>query len=74
MLLINVYHVSQMLNTLTDADYDIHVTCIFSTDETISIYDLKRWIHVGLKSLSSHFNITIIARINTAQSEKKFEK
>jgi hypothetical protein len=41
--------------------YDIRAACIFSTDETISIHDLKRQIHVGLKLLSSHFNITISA-------------
>jgi hypothetical protein len=46
-------------------DYDIHVTCTFSANETISIYDLKRHIYVGLKLLSSYFDIIISAQINT---------
>jgi hypothetical protein len=66
MLLINVYHGSQILNTSTDVGYDIHAACIFYADETINIHELKRQVHVGLKSLPSHFNITISTRINTA--------
>jgi hypothetical protein len=46
--------------------YDIRVACTFFIDETISIYYLKRRIHIGLKLLPSHFNIIISARINTA--------
>jgi hypothetical protein len=68
MLLNNVYHEGQILNTSTDVGYDIRVVCIFSTDKTISIHDLKRQIHVGLKLLPNHFNITISARINTGRS------
>jgi hypothetical protein len=67
MLLISVYHRGRILNTTTDVGYDICVTCIFSTDETISIHDLMRQIHISLKLLPSHFNITISIRINTAQ-------
>jgi hypothetical protein len=52
MLLINVYHGGQILNTSTSVGYDIR--------------DLKRHIHIGLKMLRSHFNISISARINTA--------
>jgi hypothetical protein len=68
MLLINVYHRGQILNTSTDAGYDIHAACTFSVDKIISIHDLNRQIHIGLKLLPSHFNITISAQINTAQS------
>jgi hypothetical protein len=67
MLLINVYYRGQILNTSTGAGYDIRAACTFSIDETISIHDLKRQIHVSLKMLPSHFNIIISARINTAQ-------
>jgi hypothetical protein len=66
MLLINVYHGGQILNTSTDTGYDIHVACTFSTDEIINLRDLKRQIHAGLELLLSQFNISIIARINTA--------
>jgi hypothetical protein len=68
MLLINVYHGGQILNTSTDMSYDIRAMFTFSADKTISIHDLKRHIHVGLKLLPSHFNISISARINTAPS------
>jgi hypothetical protein len=68
MLLINMYHGAQILNTSTGMGYDIRASCIFSADETISIHDLKRQIHTGLKLLHSHFNITINVRINTATS------
>jgi hypothetical protein len=68
MLLINVYHGGQILNTSTGVGYDICVACTFSADEIINIHDLKRQIHVGLKLLSSHFNITISAWISTAPS------
>jgi hypothetical protein len=68
MLLINVYHGGQILNISISVSYDIYVSCIFSTDETISIHNLKRQIHVGLKPLPSHFNIIISAWINTARS------
>jgi hypothetical protein len=67
MLLFDVYHRGQILNISTDAGYDIRAACIFSADNTISIHDLKRQTHVGLKLLVSHFNITISARINTVQ-------
>jgi hypothetical protein len=46
--------------------YDIHAACIFSTDETINLRDLKRQIHAGLELLPSQFNISIRAQINTA--------
>jgi hypothetical protein len=65
MLPINVYHGCQILNISTDMDYDIRAKCTFSADETINIHNLKKQIHVGLKLLPSHFNITISARINT---------
>jgi hypothetical protein len=65
MLLINVYHGGQILNTSTGVGYDIRAACTFSTDETMNIHDLKRQIYIGLKLLSSHFNISISARINT---------
>jgi hypothetical protein len=68
MLLINVYHEGQILNNSTGVGYNFRDACTFSVDETISIHDLKRQIHVGLKLLSSHFNITISAQINTAPS------
>jgi hypothetical protein len=65
-LLINVYHGGQILNTSTCMSYDIRTTCIFSANETINLRDLKRQIHVGLELLLSQFNISISARINTA--------
>jgi hypothetical protein len=68
MLLINVYQEGQILNNSTDVGYDIRTTCIFSADEIINIHDLKRQIHVSLKLLPSHFNITISALINTTPS------
>jgi hypothetical protein len=65
MLLINVYHRHQILNTSTDVGYDILATYIFYADETINLRDLKRQIHAGLELLSSQLNISISARINT---------
>jgi hypothetical protein len=65
MMLINVYHGDQILNTSTNVGYDICAACTFSADETISIHDLKRHIYVGLKLLPSHFDISISALINT---------
>jgi hypothetical protein len=59
MLLNNVYHEGQILNTSTGVGYDIRIACTFSADEIISINDLKRQIHVGLKLLPCYFNITI---------------
>jgi hypothetical protein len=56
------------MNTSTGTGYDIHAACIFSTDETINLRDLKRQIHAGLELLLSQFNISIRARINTAPS------
>jgi hypothetical protein len=67
MLLINVCHGGQILNTSIGMSYDIHAVCIFSANETINIHDLNRQIHVGLKLFPSHYNITISARINTVQ-------
>jgi hypothetical protein len=66
MLLINVYHGGQILNTSTGTGYNIHAACTFSADETINFRDLKRQIHAGLEMLPSQFNISIRARINTA--------
>jgi hypothetical protein len=66
MLLINVYHGCQILNTSTGVGYDICVVCIFSVNETINKHDLMRQINDGLKLLTSHFNITISTQINTA--------
>jgi hypothetical protein len=66
MLLINVYHGGQILNTSTGTCYDIHTTCTFSADETINLCDLKRQIHASLELLPNQFNISIRARINTA--------
>jgi hypothetical protein len=65
MMLINVYHGGQILNTSTGVSYDIHVVCTFSADKIINIHDLKSQIYISLKLLSSHFSITISARINT---------
>jgi hypothetical protein len=56
MLLINVFHGNQILNTSTDVGYDIHATCTFFADETVSIHDLKRDIHVSLKLLLPYFS------------------
>jgi hypothetical protein len=66
MLLINVYHGGQILNTSTGTGYDIHAACIFSTDEIINLLDLKIQIHTSLELLPSQFNISIRAWINTA--------
>jgi hypothetical protein len=66
-MLINMYHGGQILNTSTGVDYDIHVACTFSADETINLCDLKRQIHTSLELLPNQFNISISARINTAQ-------
>jgi hypothetical protein len=66
MLLINVYHGSQILKTSHGTDYDIQAACTFSADEAMNLRDLKRQIHTGLELLPSQFNISISARINTA--------
>jgi hypothetical protein len=66
MLLINVYHGGQILNTSTSASYDICATCTFSIDEIINLRDLRRQIHAGLELLPTQFNINISAWINTA--------
>jgi hypothetical protein len=66
MLLINVYHGGQILNTSTGMGYDIRATCTFSTDETINLRDLKRQIYAGLELLPNQFSISISARINSA--------
>jgi hypothetical protein len=66
MLLINVYHGDQILNTSTDVGYDIRIACTFYADDRINLRDLKKQIHAGLKLLPSQFNINISARINTA--------
>jgi hypothetical protein len=66
MLLINVYHGGQILNTSTGVGYDIRAACTFSANEIINFRDLKRQIHAGLELLSSQFTINISARINTA--------
>jgi hypothetical protein len=66
MLLINMYHGSQILKTSHGMNYDIQAACTFSADEAINLRDLKRQIHAGLKLLPSQFNISISARINTA--------
>jgi hypothetical protein len=67
-LLINVYQVGQILNTLTGVSYDIRAACTFSADETINLRDLKRQIHAGLELHPSQFSISISARINTASA------
>jgi hypothetical protein len=61
-----MYHGGQIMNTSTDVGYDIHAACIFSTDETINLHDLKRQVHAGLELLPSQFSINISAWINTA--------
>jgi hypothetical protein len=66
MLLINMYHGGQILNTSTGVGYDIRAACTFSVDETINLRDLKRQIHAGLELLLNQFNISISVRINTA--------
>jgi hypothetical protein len=65
MLLINMYHRGQIMNTSIGVGYDIRAVCTSSGDETISIHDLKNHIHVDLELLHNHFNIIISARINT---------
>jgi hypothetical protein len=42
MLLINVYHGGQILNTSIGVGYDIRAACTFSVNETINLRDLKR--------------------------------
>jgi hypothetical protein len=64
MLLINVYHGGQILNTSIGVGYDIRVACTFSADEIIILRDLKKQIHAGLELLLSQFNINITAWIN----------
>jgi hypothetical protein len=66
MLLINVYHGGEILNTSTNVGYDIRAACTFSADEIINLRDLKRQIHASLELLPNQFNISISARINTA--------
>jgi hypothetical protein len=66
MLMINVYHGRQILNTSTGVGYDIRAAFIFFVDETINLRDLKRYIHTGFELLLSQFNININAWINTA--------
>jgi hypothetical protein len=66
MLLINVYHGGQILNTSTSVGYDIRAMCTFSANKIINLRDLKRQIHTGLELLSSQFNISINAQINIA--------
>jgi hypothetical protein len=61
-----VYHGGQILNTSTDVGYDICAACTFSADKTINLRDLKRHIHAGLELISSQFNISTSAWINTA--------
>jgi hypothetical protein len=65
MLLINVYHRGQILNTSTGMGYNICAPCTFFADEIINLHDLKMQIHTGLELLPSQFNISISARINT---------
>jgi alpha-glucosidase (family GH31 glycosyl hydrolase) len=69
MLLINVYHRGQILNTSTGVGYDIRAACTFSADETINFRDLKMQIQAGLELLPSQFNINISAWINTAPTD-----
>jgi hypothetical protein len=66
MLLINMYHGGQIMNTSTGTGYDIHVACTFFANETINLRDLKRQIHASLELLPSQFNISINTRINAA--------
>jgi hypothetical protein len=66
MLLINVYHGGQILNTSTGVGYDIRVACTFSTDEIINLRDLKRQVYASLELLPNQFSISISARINSA--------
>jgi hypothetical protein len=47
------------MNTSTGAGYDISAACIFFTDDTININDLKMQIHAVLEMFSSHFNLII---------------
>jgi hypothetical protein len=65
MLLINVYHGGQILNTSTGMGYNIRAACTFSVNETINLRDLKRQIHASLEMLPNQFSISIIAQINT---------
>jgi hypothetical protein len=69
MLLINVYHGGQILNTSTDVGYDIRGACTFSANEIINFRDLKMLIHAGLELLSSQITISISAQINTAPAD-----
>jgi hypothetical protein len=66
MLLINVYHGGQIMNTSIDVGYDIRAACTFSADEIINLRDLERQIHAGLELLPKQFSISISTRINTA--------
>jgi hypothetical protein len=60
-LLINVYHGGQILNTSTGMGYDILTACTFSTDETINLRDLKRQIYIGLDSLANSISALVYA-------------
>jgi hypothetical protein len=39
----------------------------FFANDIVSLHDLRRLIYVSLEFIHSHFNLTISARINTAQ-------
>jgi hypothetical protein len=60
-LLINVYHGGQILNTSTGMGYDILTACTFSTDESINLRDLKRQIYIGLDSLANSISALVYA-------------
>jgi hypothetical protein len=52
-----VYHGGQILNTTIGVGYGIGVACIFSTDDIISLDDLRIQIHTSLELLHNHFNL-----------------
>lgn len=67
MILINVFHGGQILNTPTGVNYDISAACTIPVNDWITLEELRRQIHTALNLLPGHFHLKIRARINTAQ-------
>ena len=67
LILINIFYGGEIVHTPYGVDYSKNAKCTLVINDDTNVLELRSQIYGGLKLIPSKFNITINARINTAQ-------